>query len=262
MGGKHLLAPACGYGEFRTMENPVKQRSANEPASSSLATGHSRRHQKTQVRLARGLDDLLMAFTIRAAVYMAEQDCPFVEEFDGNDHCATHLLGFVEGEPAGCLRVRFFSDFVKLERLAVRKSFRKSMLAFDLVRAGIEHGRRKGFTRFYGHAREGLDSFWARFGAKPLSEREQFIFSDYRYTEMILHLDPTPDRISLQSDPMVILRPEGDWDRPGVLEFSSARVPRTPTDNSVRVPAIRRGHGADATTGTEPGQRPAPLQIQ
>lgn len=115
----------------------------------------------------------------------------------------------------------------------MRKSFRRSTLAFDLVRAGIDFAQRKGFTRFYGHSREGLDPFWARFGAKPLSDRETFVFSDYRYTEMVLDLEPIADPISLKSEPMVILRPEGDWDRPGVLEASSGRMPRRPTKNSV-----------------------------
>jgi len=199
-----------------------------------------RNNRRTEVRIVRGLDDLLMVYTIRASVYMAEQDCPFVEEFDGNDHCATHFIGFIQEEPAGCLRARFFSDFVKLERLAVRKNFRRSTLAFDLVRAGIDFARRKGFTRVYGHSREGLDDFWARFGAKPLSDRDKFVFSDYRYSEMILNLEPIADPISLKSEPMVILRPEGEWDRPGVLEFSSVRMPRKPTDNSVtpRMPVM------------------------
>lgn len=195
-----------------------------------------RNNQRTQVRIARGLDDLLMVYTIRASVYMAEQDCPFVEEFDGNDHCATHFIGFIKGEPAGCLRARFFSDFVKLERLAVRKNFRRSTLAFDLVREGIDFARRKGFTRIYGHSREGLDAFWARFGAKPIPGREPFAFSDYRYTEMVIDLEPMTNPISLESHPMVILRPEGDWDRPGILEISSTRQPRRPIENCVGAP--------------------------
>lgn len=215
------------------MKNLVRQGALQEntPVIDKRLTGRGNR--RTEVRIVRGLDDLLMVYTIRASVYMAEQNCPFVEEFDGNDHCATHFIGFIRGEPAGCLRARFFSDFVKLERLAVRKSFRRSTLAFDLVRTGIDFARRKGFTRIYGHSREGLDAFWARFGAKPLADREKFVFSDYRYTEMILDLEPVGDPVSLKSEPMVILRPEGDWDRPGVLEFSSVRMPRKPTENSV-----------------------------
>jgi predicted GNAT family N-acyltransferase len=201
--------------------------------ASSVDRGVSRWNRKTTVRIARGFDDLLMVYSIRSAVYIAEQDCPFAEEFDGNDHCATHLIGFSNDEPAGCLRIRFFQDFAKLERLAVRKNFRRTTLAFELVRTGLDHARRKGFRKAYGHAREGLETFWARFGARPMKNREPFHFSDYNYTEMNMDLEPLDDAISLDSDPMTILRPEGDWDRPGVLELSAHRASRTPTDNMV-----------------------------
>jgi predicted GNAT family N-acyltransferase len=190
------------------------------------------RNSRVEVKVARGLDDLLMVYAIRAAVYMAEQECPFAEEFDGNDHCATHFIGLHDGEPAGCLRVRFFQQFVKLERLAVRKAYRRSTLAFDLVRYGFEFARRKGFKKVYGHAREGLEPFWARFGGKPIDGRPDFVFSDYAYTEMVADIADEGDAISLNTDPMTILRPEGDWDRPGVLEYSRHRSPRRPLDDN------------------------------
>lgn len=71
-------------------------------------------------------------------------------------------------------------DFDKLERLAMRKRFRRTALAFELERTGLE--RRKGFRKAYGHAREGLEPFWARSGARPIENCEPFNFSDYRYT--------------------------------------------------------------------------------
>lgn len=190
------------------------------------ATPQTRSNRRSEVRIARGFDDLLMVYAIRSAVYIGEQDCPYDEEFDGNDSCATHFIGFLAGEPVGCLRARFFADFVKLERLAVRPRGRRSTVAFDLVREGIELARRKGFRRIYGHSREGLDSFWARFGAKPMPDAERFQFSDFRYTEMVIELGAMPDAITMTSGPMVILRPEGDWDRPGILEASSDRPAR------------------------------------
>jgi predicted GNAT family N-acyltransferase len=196
-------------------------------------TGRRLRNSKYEVRLARTMDDLLMVYSIRSAVYIAEQDCPFAEEFDGNDHCATHFIAFAADEPAGCLRARFFADFVKLERLAVRKPFRRSTIAFELVRCGINHARRKGFRRVYGHAREGLEPFWTRFGAKPIPGREEFVFSDYSYTEMLAEYEPLSDEITLAEDPMKILRPEGDWDREGILEFSMNRAARSVSCNSV-----------------------------
>jgi predicted GNAT family N-acyltransferase len=193
-----------------------------------------RASRRLQVRVARGSDDLLMVYAIRAAVFLAEQDCPYAEEFDGNDHCATHFLGFVRGEPACCLRARYFGDFVKLERLAVRKQFRKTRVAFDIVRSAVDHVRRKGFRRIYGHAREGLESFWAHFGGKPLAPGQHFVFSDYKYTEMFAEYEKTPDAITMESGPYTIVRPEGDWDRPGILEKSAERPVKEAGPNAVR----------------------------
>jgi predicted GNAT family N-acyltransferase len=202
--------------------------------STTRDTARRIRNSKYEVRVARNMDDLLMVYSIRSAVYIAEQDCPFAEEFDGNDHCATHFLAFTEDEPAGCLRVRFFADFVKFERLAVRKPFRRSTVAFELVHCAVDFVRRKGFRRIYGHAREGLEPFWAHFGAKPIPGREEFVFSDHRYTEMLAEYEPLSDEITLAEDPMKILRPEGDWDREGILEFSRTRAARSVSSNSIR----------------------------
>ena len=60
------------------------------------------------------------------------------------------------------------------------------------------------------------------------------VFSDFSYTEMVLDVEPGPDAITLDSDPYVIIRPEGDWDRPGVLDISSGRA----TSSSLRTAAL------------------------
>jgi predicted GNAT family N-acyltransferase len=77
------------------------------------------------IKVADCIEDMMKVFSIRAAVYIAEQECPYQEEFDGNDFSGSHLLGFVGDEPVGCLRIRYFADFAKLERLAVRKEYRR-----------------------------------------------------------------------------------------------------------------------------------------
>ena len=84
------------------------------------------------IRLARDANDLMLITAIRSAVYLAEQDCPIEEEFDGNDLCAAHFIGYIGNEPAGCLRVRFFGEFAKIERLAVRHQYRRTRVSFKL----------------------------------------------------------------------------------------------------------------------------------
>jgi predicted GNAT family N-acyltransferase len=180
------------------------------------------------VRIARDPNDLMLITAIRAAVYLAEQDCPLEEEFDGNDMVAAHFIGFIGKEPAACLRVRFFGEFAKVERLAVRHQFRRSRVSFKLVQASVAYIKRKGFRKIYGQAQDRLVDFWAHFGAKPLGDNRKLTFSDFSYTEMVLDLEPSPDAITLDSDPYVIIRPEGDWDRPGVLDMSAGRAASEP----------------------------------
>jgi len=180
------------------------------------------------IRLARDPNDLMTVMAIRSAVYLAEQDCPIDEEFDGNDLVAAHFIGFIGSEPVACLRARFFGDFSKVERLAVRHQYRKSRVAFKLVQTCVEYLKRKGFRKIYGQAQDRLVDFWAHFGAKPLDKKRQIAFSDFSYTEMLLEIEPSPNAITLESDPYVIIRPEGEWDKPGVLDRSATRQVTSP----------------------------------
>src|SRR5438034_1243387 len=139
--------------------------------SGKCSPGAAAEKRSTCIRVARSLSDLMQVVAIRAAVYLSEQSCPYDEEFDGNDFCAMHLIGSIGGEPAGCMRIRFFADFAKLERLAVRHEFRGTPLVFEIARAAKELCRVKGYTRIYGHALERLIPFWKRLGARPMEPR-------------------------------------------------------------------------------------------
>jgi predicted GNAT family N-acyltransferase len=181
--------------------------------------------KQERITIVRTLDDYSRVVAVRAIAYIDGQDCPFDEEFDGNDFCAMHLIGWLGDEPAACLRVRFFSDFVKLERLAVRPDCRGSTLAFRLVRHALRLSARKGYRYAYGHAQSGLEDFWSRFGARPIGELGAFEFSGRRYTEMMVELPAHNEAIRIGADPLVIIRPEGEWDKPGILEPKPATEP-------------------------------------
>ena len=174
-------------------------------------------------RVSRTIEDVMKVFAIRAATYMNEQACPYDEEFDGNDFCAAHILGEINGEPAGCIRVRFFGEFVKIERLAVRPEFRSTKLAMKLARAAFDFARAKGFRKAYGHSRHDLVRFWSRFGFRPIEGRPTFAFSDVTYVEIEAEIAPSNDVIKIGRPPLEMIRPEGQWDRPGPLDRSATR---------------------------------------
>ncbi len=174
------------------------------------------------ISVARTFEDISQVFSVRSATYIAEQYCYYREEFDGNDFCATHLLGRIEGDAAGCIRMRFFSDFAKLERLAVRADYRNSRLAFALARQAILHCRQKGYTKLYGHARLDLLPFWRMFGFRQRPDKPDLAFANIRYCELELDCPALQDRVTIDTDPMVLIRPEGAWNAPGPLEISKS----------------------------------------
>jgi predicted GNAT family N-acyltransferase len=184
--------------------------------------------RKASIKIARNMEDLMQVVAIRSAVFLTDQACPYEEEFDGNDFGSLHLIAMVGPEPAACLRARYFADFCKLERLAVRQDYRRSRIAFQIVQAGIELARKKGFKRIYGHAQDRLVDFWAHFGAKPIGDGRKLVFSDFSYTEMVIELEPHPDPITMGTDPYLIIRPEGDWEDRGVLDESAERPVTSP----------------------------------
>ena len=192
--------------------------SFNESTSKSGAPKRDLR-----ISIVRNMEDMMRVATIRAAVYMAEQNCPYEEEFDGNDFCSTHMLGYVDGEPVGCLRIRFFGGFAKLERVAVRSAFRNTRISFVLIRAAIDHCHRKGFEKIIGHARNELIPLWQRFGFRVTETSRELVFSDFKYTEMVLAAPLPENSITIRTDPYELIRPEGQWDEPGVLEDSVER---------------------------------------
>lgn len=181
------------------------------------------------VTIARNFEDLNRVVALRSAVYIGEQECPYEEEFDGNDLSAMHLLVYSGDEPAGCLRLRFFADFAKIERLVIRKEFRKSRAAFQLVRAAFKLLQKKGYRRVYGHSQVRLVNFWSRFGYRVMEGGKKFVFSDFDYVEIVADIEPDPDPIALGNDPYMIIRPEGRWHVPGILERSASRAATSPS---------------------------------
>jgi predicted GNAT family N-acyltransferase len=176
------------------------------------------------VQVVRSMDEMARVMAIRSAVYIGEQRCPFEEEFDGNDFSATHLICHRGREPVGCLRIRYFADFAKLERLAVVRRHRRTRLSFKLIEAGIAFCRAKGYRRLYGHAEPRVCKLWERFGFRPRTPHPTLSFSNLEFVVGDLELPIDFGALNDMSDPYVLVRPEGQWTRPGVLDQSAKNV--------------------------------------
>ncbi len=168
-------------------------------------------------KVAHSIEELMQAFAVRAAVFLSELACPYTEEFDGNDFTATHFLGYVQREPASTCRIRYFSGFAKLERVAVRQEFRKTGVAGKMIGFALDLCRHKGYRRLHGHCEEHLLPFWQKFGFRPIPA-DRFVILGHEYIQIECPLEPHPDPIEIGKDPMLFVRPEGAWDAPCVLE--------------------------------------------
>lgn len=180
-----------------------------------------RHHNRTDiaVRVVRTLDDLQRISVLRAITYMSEQNCPYDEEFDGNDLCALHLIACEGREPVGALRLRFFSDFCKVERVCVDPRRRGGAILVHLMAHAFEIASQKGYRRMIAHMQARLEEMWAHvMNCRVVDRSRPFAFSGVDYLTLEIPLPEHPDAIRFDTDPFVLLRPEGAWDTPGVLD--------------------------------------------
>ena len=181
-------------------------------------TGHELR-----VEMVRDLNDYMKVVAIRSSVFLAEQDCPYDEEFDNNDLSASHLIAYLRNEPVATLRIRWFASFAKIERVCVMKHVRGGALVKLMIETAVEMIGRKGYRHVLGYIQKRLVPFWKQLGFHPHDGRDGFRFSDYEYVECFRELAARNDAISIDSDPYVVMRPEGQWDEANVLDRSADR---------------------------------------
>ena len=170
-----------------------------------------------RIVVVHGIEGMMQAFAVRAAVFLSEQSCCYAEEFDGNDFTATHLVGLVGDEPASACRLRYFADFARLERIAVRREFRKQDVAVKMIGFAFDFCRKKGYRKVHGQAVERLVPYYKRYGFERIKD-ETFAVGDYEYVELVSTLDPHPEPLAIGDDPHVLARAEGAWDRPSPFE--------------------------------------------
>lgn len=182
---------------------------------------------RIQTRLARTFDEVVMAMTLRGVTYLGEQYAPYNEEYDGNDLvAASHLIAWMGREPVGVLRLRWFAGFAKIERAAVLPAFRGLGVMRALTTDAMTYCAQRGYRKLLGHAQIDRVTYWQSHGFEIRHERPRFRFSDYEYVEILKTLELPGDVIDMDAPPLVLIRPDGDWDRPGAFDASVSRPVR------------------------------------
>jgi predicted GNAT family N-acyltransferase len=188
-----------------------------------MGVQNNHKSNELRVEMVRDLNDFMKVVAIRSAVFLAEQDCPYDEEFDQNDLSASHLIAYLRGEPVATLRIRYFANFAKIERVCVMKHVRGGALVKLMIETAVEMIGRKGYIHILGYIQKRLVPFWKQLGFLPRDAREAFRFSDYEYVECSRQLEPRADALTIDTDPYKLMRPEGDWDHESILDRSANR---------------------------------------
>lgn len=198
-----------------------------DPIQQILSNAGRGETPQLQIKIVENEEERLKAMMVRAIVYMHEQQCPFGEEFDLNDHSATQIIGLTQdGEPVLTARIRYFNGFAKIERLAIRSERRGQGHAHQLLAFILGTCRHKGFSRFYLHAQERLKPFYEAYGFSAVGS--QFAFSDHGYVEMVMEEHerfPQP-WLQIGSQPMLLNRPENNPFTRGPLEHQASKSAR------------------------------------
>lgn len=135
-----------------------------------------RKDNRITIEIATSHDQMQMIVAVRALVFLGKPGWPYEHTFDANDFCSTHILAKVDGEPAGTIRIRWFSEFARLERIAIREEYRSLAILNKIATTALRLCRRKGYSKVGGLAYPDILKFWARHGAHPIGDPVDSIY--------------------------------------------------------------------------------------
>lgn len=127
---------------------------------------------------------------IRTAVFQIEQGIDPSLDWDGLDLQSIHLLATVGGEGAGCARLREYSDSstLKLERLAVLKSYRHQGIGREIVHTAIAYSQSQGYATLILHAQLPTVEFYKQLGFRAVGEPfEEAAILHIKMEKMLTH---------------------------------------------------------------------------
>jgi hypothetical protein len=159
-------------------------------------------------------EQLLHTYAVRAIAFMEDTDLAASQTFDGNDFQSTHIIVYSGDEPIGTMRIRWFSDFAKMERTGFRKEYRNIDNIRLICKFAFEHIARKGYSKAYTHAKPVYARLWRKMVGFKETGRDPMIFKGHEepYIELVYELTVPVNAITAATDPNTLFRIEGLWD--------------------------------------------------
>jgi len=91
------------------------------------------------IRFTQNNKDMLSCLDLRRTVFIEEQNVPENEEVDGDDPDCDHILLTVSDMPVGAARLKYYNDFIKVQRVCVLKNYRGQGIGSKIINFIIRH---------------------------------------------------------------------------------------------------------------------------
>jgi hypothetical protein len=178
----------------------------------------SQGHNGLRIEIVTKLEQFMHVMAIRAICYMEDTTFPADQAFDGNDFQCTHVVVYLQDEPVGAVRIRWFKDFAKIERTAFRPRYRDVNHLRMLAEFVFSHIARKGYSRAITHASPKYARLWRVLLGMKLVDKPAASYFGEDYVELVKDLVVPANAITSSSDVETLFRTEGAWDLRGRYE--------------------------------------------
>lgn len=168
------------------------------------------------------------AMAVRKQVFVKELGIPENKEFDGNDFCSAHVVAYIQKRhrklPIGTMRIRFFSDFVKFERMAVTRNFRKTNVSEDIMQYGFKYVAQKGFRKIYGMCKKELLPRWQRCGYHEIEGAKRVEQNGMTLVPICCDIPEHSKALTMVSSPNLLNAKEGHWFDAPQKEYNLSKI--------------------------------------
>ena len=150
------------------------------------------------IKIAQTPQEIAATMQLRREVFVEEEQVPEDKEFDNNDFIGCIHFYATDGKQAiGCLRIRFFNGFAKLERLCCKKEYRKTSLASRLTEYAFSFCEFNGYDKIVSYCTTALIPYWKKSGFTIRNDIPTQQVGNMTLHTMQKDLSPSANRISL-----------------------------------------------------------------
>lgn len=171
-------------------------------------------NNKVEIDIVRNEEDLHAAMELRRINFVENQHISPEAEFDGNDFSATHILAKVNDKPSATMRIRYFKDFVRLERFCKTADCPVP----DIVKQVLDYTKNflaeKGYTQTHCYCKEELAKHWLSNGHRQLAEAQGVEMEGMKLVPISLDIAQPDHCVTINSSPEILTAQEGRWKLP------------------------------------------------